>query len=367
MVRPIENVAVLGAGLIGGSVGLGLRAAGTQAVTGFDVDGDALRIGLARGAFTAAAGSVAEAVAGAALVILATPVEAVGSVASEVARVAAADAVVTDVGSAKRHVVDVCEAALGERFVGGHPMAGSEQRGMSAASADLFEDAWWILTPTATTSSDAYRTAALLAGTLRARPVALDPADHDRVLAQLSHLPQLAASALVWAAVASEEKESHLGLAATGFRDVTRIAASDPGLWVGILEANREAVLESLRGLQDGLERVRKDLAEGDWEDLRGFLASARSARLGLFGKPELHDVAVALSMPVLDRPGVLAEVTTAAGALGANIEDLRIVHSTEGGRGRLELIVAGEGPATALAEALGGLGYRVERDRIDT
>ena len=362
----LSRVAVVGAGLIGGSVALGLRAAGIE-VIGYDPDPVALEEGLGRGAFSSVQVDLSEAVSEAPVVVLAAPVDRLVEIARVVSEAAPPDAVVTDVGSAKARVVEGCEALLGPRFVGGHPMAGSERRGMAAADPDLFEEAWWILTPTAGTASRAYRTASLVATTLRARPVALDPAGHDRLLAQVSHLPQITASALVASAVASQEKDSHLGLAAAGFRDVTRIAASDPALWVAILQANREAVLESLRGLQSGLREVEAALDEERWESLRDFLAGARVARLGLFGKPELHDVAVALSMPVLDRPGVLAEVTTAAGALGANIEDLRIVHSTEGGRGRLELIVAGEEPAQKLMEALVGLGYHVERSRVDS
>lgn len=365
MDKVLSKVAVVGAGLIGGSVALGLRAAGVE-VVGYDPDPAALEEGLRRGAFTSAESDLTEAVADAPLVVLAAPVDRLVETARVVAASVPAEGVVTDVGSAKSRVVEGCEAVLGSRFVGGHPMAGSERRGIAAADANLFEEAWWILTPTAGTASHAYRTASLLATTLGARPIALDPDGHDRLLAQVSHLPQITASALVASAVASQERDSHLGLAAAGFRDVTRIAASDPGLWVAILQANREAVLESLRGFQSGLREVEAALSEERWDELRDFLSGARVARLGLFGKPELHDVAVALSMPVLDRPGVLAEVTTAAGALGANIEDLRIVHSTEGGRGRLELIVAGEGPAQKLMDALVGLGYHVERSRVD-
>lgn len=358
---------MLGAGLIGGSVALGLRAAGAGDVAGYDVDPAALETGLARGAFSTVHRTVGEAVAGARAIVLAAPVDRLAELAGAVAAAAATEAVVTDVGSAKRHVVEECEAVLGPRFVGGHPMAGSEQHGIAAADAELFHDAWWILTPTPATSSHAYRTAAALAASLRARPVALDPISHDRLLARLSHLPQIVASALVTAALASEGAQVHLNLAAAGFRDVTRIAASDPSLWIAILQANREAVLEALEGLRGALGEVERSLVHQRWDDLRGFLEEARAARLGLFGKPELDEVPVALWMPVLDRPGVLAEVTTAAGALGANIEDLRIVHSTEGGRGRLELIVAGEAPAEALSRALKELGYRVERGRVDS
>lgn len=354
---------MLGTGLIGGSVALGLQVIG-QRVVGYDRDPAVLDEGLRRGAFAGIAADPAAAVHEAELVVLAAPVDQTADLCAAIADEVGPATVVTDVGSAKGQVVSACEALLPGRFVGGHPMAGSERHGIAAAHAELFQDAWWILTPTATTSSAAYRRVSALATALGARPVALDPVDHDRLLARLSHLPQLVSSALVAVALAAEAKESLLGLAAGGFRDVTRIAASDPELWVTILRANREAVLEALDGFSSDLSGVRDLLAHERYEELGAYLARSRAARRDLFGKPEMHDVPVALSMPVLDRPGVLAEVTTAAGALGANIEDLRIVHSTEGGRGRLELIVAGEAPAARLAAALAELGYRVERGR---
>lgn len=357
------SVAVLGTGLIGGSVALGLQAAGKR-VIGYDREPEVVQQGLRRGAFADTASTPAAAVSGVELVVLATPVTETRDLCEELRPALDAHAVVTDVGSAKGEVVEACEALLGDRFVGGHPMAGSERHGIGAADAELFQDAWWILTPTARTASTAYRRVSALASSLGARPVALDPDDHDRLLARLSHLPQLASSALVAAAVASENKEGLLGLAAGGFRDVTRIAASDPNLWVTILRANRRAVLEALDEYAASLREVRDLLEHRRFDGLEAYLARSRSARRDLFGKPEMHDVPVALTMAVLDRPGVLAEVTTAAGALGANIEDLRIVHSTEGGRGRLELIVAGEAPAARLTAALTELGYRVERGR---
>jgi prephenate dehydrogenase len=147
---------------------------------------------------------------------------------------------------------------------------------------------------------------------------------------------------------------------------VTRIAASDPDLWVAVLRSNRRAVLEALDGLGDRMAALRAMVGEGRWGELKVFLERARSARMGLFAKPDYGGEPVALKMLVPDRPGVLAEVTTAAGRLGANIEDLRIVHSTEGGRGRLELVVAGAEQAEVLGDALAALGYHVERGAID-
>jgi prephenate dehydrogenase len=357
------RVGLVGTGLIGGSVGLGLLTGDSRLeVIGYDRDPASARTALERGAVTRTVDSPDEAVARAKLVVLATPVDEIAELCARVRWSVDAGAVVTDVGSAKAEVVRAGEAAFGDRFVGGHPMAGSERHGIDAADGQLFEDAWWILTPTARTSPTAYGAVSALAQRLQARPVAVEPGIHDALVARVSHVPQLAASALMDAAWAFGDRQALLGLAAAGFRDVTRIAASSPDMWVAILRSNRSAVLDALGNLQERLGQLGVLVGEERWDELADFLTRARRARLGLFSKPEYAGEPVALSVMVPDRPGVLADVTTAAGELGANIEDLRIVHSPEGGRGRLELIVAGHEAADLLVGALLDRGYRAER-----
>lgn len=363
----VEQVAVVGTGLIGGSIALGLRRLRpAPSVIGYDNDPASLKAALDIGALSAVAASPAEAVTRAGMVVLAMPVDQIPVACDILADAVPRDAIVTDVGSAKADVVAHGEAAFGERFAGGHPMAGSERHGIGAAEAQLFDSAWWILTPTPRTSPTAYRGVARLATRLGAKPVAVDPLVHDTLVARLSHLPQLTASALVETAATAGDRDALLGLAAGGFRDVTRIAASNPDLWVAIIRSNRAAVLEALGALRGRLAWLEATIEAEDWARLRRFLDGARRARLDLFSKPTYAGTPVALSTMIPDRPGVLAEVTTAAGELGANIEDLRIVHSSEGGKGRLELIVAGASPAGLLAAALTALGYRVERSGVD-
>ena len=360
-------IAILGTGLMGGSLGLALRRAHPDVeIRGFDRDRMALETALDRGAITSVATDPAAAVEGAELIVLGVPLDAAPELLAAIAEAATESAVVTDLGSAKGAVVEHGRAHFGGRFVGGHPMAGSERHGIEAAEADLYQDAWWILTPTTETSADAYRAVSELVGAAGATPVALDPATHDALVARLSHLPQLVASALVDVAASSGDRDAVLGLAGAGFRDVTRIAASNPDLWVTIVSANEGAVLQAIAGLQERLGRLERDISEHRWPELRAWLASARAARLELFAKPDYGDEPVALTLLIPDRPGVLAEVTTAAGELGANIEDLRIMHSTEGGQGRLELIVGGRRPAELLTGALMELGYTVHRTQIN-
>ena len=363
----VRSAGIVGLGLIGGSVGLALKGrTDIERVVGFDVDARAAAGAIECGAIDEVAPSLEDAASGTDLVVVAIPVDLVPGVLDRIAGYVGPSAVVTDVGSAKAEVVGAGERCLGAAFVGGHPMAGSERHGIDAASADLFDDAWWIVTPTPGTDSGAYATVTAVVGALGARPVALDPAAHDALVARLSHLPQLTASALVDVAIAAGDRDALLGLAGGGFRDVTRIAASNPDLWVAVIRSNRRAVLESLGGLDRRLEAVASMITAQRWDELRSWLDRSRKARLEVFAKPDFGGEPVGLTLMVPDRPGVLAEVTTAAGELGANIEDLRIVHSTEGGQGRLELVVSGPERAESLVGALMGLGYRVERSEVD-
>lgn len=355
----MSEVAILGLGLIGGSIGKRLCAA--HAVVGYDHDPYTAQKAQALGACTRVAASVAEAVGSADLVVLAVPVDAMPQLFVEIEPHLAAGTTVTDVGSTKAAVVERGQSIFGDRFVGGHPMAGSETHGVEASDRQLFEDAWWILTPTEQTASSAYQKVAAVAAECGARPIALAPEIHDSLIARLSHVPQLAASAVVAMAASDVDNESLLGLAANGFRDVTRIAASDPNMWVAIVRSNRSAILEALGELEGALGSLRTTIEAQDWPALHAALHRARAARLELFAKPVYTGEPVGISLLIPDRPGVLAEVTTAAGELGANIEDLRILHSTEGGRGRLELVVAGRAPAAELVRTLTELGYHVD------
>lgn len=357
-----RRIAVIGLGLVGGSVALATKRARPEIeIVGHDPDPAAGPLGRERGAIDRHEADLSKAVAGADLVLLAAPVDLIPEICAALGGAVEADAIVTDVGSAKRAVVTAGEAAFGPAFIGGHPMAGSERHGMGAADDELFTDALWVLTPTELTASNTYQRAAELAALVGARAIAVDTDAHDALIARLSHVPQLAASALVDVAAAAGDRDALLGLAGGGFRDATRIAASNPDLWVAILRSNRAAVLAGLDTLITRLRDTASLIDNERWDELAAWLAAARAARLELFAKPLYTGEPVTLGMLIPDRPGVLAEVTTAAGRIGANIEDLRILHSTEGGRGRLELVIGGRPAATALAAALTRLGYHVD------
>lgn len=356
------HVAVLGTGLIGGSLGLALRARG-YAVTVHDRDVARADRAVELGAADRVAASVAGAVQAADAAIVAVPVGAVAEVVVEA--LAAGAPLVTDVGSVKGPVVRAVEHAAGAgaaRFVGGHPMAGSEQEGIEGADADLFAGATWVLTPTAATNPATFAAVQTLVADLGAEVLAVTPEHHDLLVAFVSHVPQLAATTLM--AVADDHEAEHralLRLAAGGFRDMTRIAAGHPAIWPDIFTANRDAVLAALDAYLESLAAVRALVDTGDREALLSLMERARAARRNLPVGIEPGAELVELRVPVPDRPGVLAEVTTLAGRLGVNIVDVEIAHSMEGGAGVMVMVVPREG-ADRFEAALHEHGYHTAR-----
>ncbi|HZN16038.1 MAG TPA: prephenate dehydrogenase [Acidimicrobiales bacterium] len=344
--EPAPRAAVIGTGLIGGSIALGLRARGWH-VTGTDRDKERLDRALELGALDAIGTDES-----ALITFVATPVSSV----ADAARPALENGgVVTDVGSVKTGIVAAVDHV---RFVGGHPMAGSEQEGVDGATANLFEGATWVLTPTLDTDADAYAAVRTTVSSLGADVIALPPERHDALVALVSHVPHLTAAALMaLAADGAEEHATLLRLAAGGFRDMTRIAAGHPGIWPDICSENRDAIVGVLDQLIGSLTAMRDVVGRADREALLATLERARAARVNLPATLGRSEELVEMRVPVPDRPGVIAEVTTLASELSVNIVDLEIAHSAEGERGVLLLLIDRR-ESDALGEALSARGY---------
>jgi prephenate dehydrogenase len=354
----LAQVTIVGTGLIGASVGLAAAAKG-RSVNGWDPDPEALALAERRGAVTPA-GSLESALAEAELVVVAAPVSALPSQVASVLARTGERATVTDVGSTKAGVV-AAAAGVG-RFVGGHPMAGSEARGAENASAGLFEGATWFLTPTADTDAARHRQVHGFVAELGAFPVAIDPAAHDRLVALISHLPHVLANLIVNRAGAGRIA-GHDPLASAGgsLRDMTRIAGANPRMWTDLLLDNAEAVAMELADLRGRIAEVESALGRRDHEFLAGFIAEAARNRRRMLEQSftdagALHRV----SVHVPDRPGVFAEITRALGAERINIEDFGLEHISPERGGTVTLLVAGSDQARRAAELLTGQGYRV-------
>lgn len=279
----IARLGLIGVGLIGGSLAAALREADyVREVVGYGRSlsnlEDATRLGLIDAALPSP-----EAVARAAdVVVVAVPVDSIATVLAQIAGVIGPTAILTDVGSVKRSVVDAAHEILPadyRRFVGGHPIAGTERSGAAAARADLFRGRRVVLTPDDTTDAEALARVQAMWVAAGADVVQMSVTDHDRILAASSHLPHALAYALVDMLVRMDEHRAIFDCAAGGFRDFTRIAASDPTMWRDIFLANADHVVALLRQYQDDIETLAQAIERGDTQWLVDTLTRAKHAR----------------------------------------------------------------------------------------
>jgi prephenate dehydrogenase len=354
------RVAVVGLGLIGGSVALAARDRLQATVSGYDASGAAGRAALERGVIDRLAGTLSEAVADAEAVFVAVPVRALPAVVGEALDAAPDDCVVTDVGSTKRSVV---AAHRDPRFVGGHPLAGAESSGIDHARGDLFEGATWYLTPATTTSGVLYeRLHRLLVG-LGARPVAIEPETHDTILATVSHLPHVFANVLVsQAAEALEAGGERLPATGPSFRDATRVAGASSAIWTDIYLANADALRLGIDRAIEALERFRAALLDADAERITAWNDSAADDRRRLLEAQLAGAPLFELRASVPNRPGVVATLALELGRAGVNIADLALYPAPDMSEGVVALWISGEDAAARAERLIGGLGFPVVR-----
>ena len=357
----IRRLAIVGTGLIGASVALAAKRAGVVTeVAGFDPDEAALGAAADRGAVDERAPSLEAAVAGAELAVVAAPVAQLAAQVQAVLGATTGETTVTDVGSTKAGVSTVARGST--RFVGGHPVCGSEARGPEHANAELFEGATWFLTPAAETDPARHRLVHGFVSALGATPVAVDPEAHDRLVALTSHLPHALANLLVNQAGATRV-EGHEPLAAAGgsLRDMTRVAGANPRIWVDIFVENAAPLRESLAEHRRRIEQLEAALEAGDAGFLARWIGEAAGNRRQMLADAypdpgQLHQ----LRVHVPDRPGVLAAITQALGAQRINIEDFELHHVSPERGGTLTLLVTGKNEAERAAALLESQGYGV-------
>jgi prephenate dehydrogenase len=338
------------------------RRAGVAGVRGVDPDPQALSAGLAAGAITTACDSVEAAAAGAQAVFLAAPVPELPGLAGRALAVCGEACLVSDVGSTKGAVVGALAPEERARFIGGHPVCGAAQGGVRFARDDLFERATYFLTPTAEARPDLVERLYGLVSAIGARPTAIDAGVHDRLMALVSHLPHVIASALIHqAAVTAPGGREALRSAGPSFADLTRVAGSNPPLWADILLANRDALADALAEHGLRLADVRAALAAGDREWLLRFMREAAAGRERLQAAeavPWERPWRVVVGVP--NRPGVISEIATALGHAHLNIEDLTVRTGPSGGEGELSLVLAGEAAAREAERLIAERGYGV-------
>ncbi len=354
------RVAVLGVGLIGGSIGLAAAERLGATVTGYDDSQQAIAKALARGVVQSSGATIADAVADAQAVFVAVPVGVLPDVVSQALDTAPTDCVVTDVGSTKRVVV----ASHGDpRFVGGHPLAGAETAGVDHARADLFEGATWYLTPGSATSGVLYERLHRLLHGFGAQPSAIDAATHDRILATVSHLPHVLANVLVSQAAGALER-GHERLPATGpsFRDATRVAGAPSSIWTDIYLSNSDALTAELDATIERLGSIRAALAAGDGDTIERWNEGAGEDRKRLLEAQLAGGPVFELRASVPNRPGVVAELALELGRAGVNITDMALYPAADMSEGVVALWITGDRAAQRAQELVAGLGFPVAR-----
>jgi prephenate dehydrogenase len=344
---PVRTLAVVGTGLLGSSVGLSARRAGIR-VSGWDADEATLREAGGAKAVDTAAGSLADAVRGAELVVVAVPVGSLVETMRDVLAAADADATVTDVGSTKRGLAQIDDA----RLVPGHPLAGGATGGPARAAADMFDGATWFLTPLASSDQARVELVERFVSSLGARPIRLDADTHDHVLALTSHLPHALANLLMQSVAAGGDES--LGYAGASLREMTRVAGANASIWADIFVENGDLIADALARHRENSADVERALRDGDrsfFERWIGDAATTRTAMLEYAYRTEGRTLN-RIRVRVPDKPGVLARITQVLGGAGVNIEDFELRHVSPEYGGVLVILVAGNENA-ALARTL--------------
>jgi prephenate dehydrogenase len=350
------KIAVLGVGLIGGSIGLAAREYLEDAeVVGYGRDPERLRVALERGAIDRAAGSVAKALDGADLCFACAPVGALPKLVREALAAAGPGCAVTDVGSTKQSLLDEVDDP---RFVGGHPIAGAETAGVEHARADLFQGAVWYLTPLPNSEGLLYERLHRFVVGVGARPVAVDPETHDRLVAVFSHLPHVLANVLATQAAGRLlEHGEALRQVGPSFRDSTRVAGANTDMWADIYLANRRAIVEEIHAFRRELDEVAKRLELGD---VAGWNDRAREDRRTLLESAVAGGPVHELRLTVPNRPGIVARVALALGKAGVNIADMALAPAPDMRSGAMTLWIAGDEQAARAETLIAELGFPV-------
>jgi prephenate dehydrogenase len=351
------RISVIGVGLIGGSIGLAAKEhLGGAEVVGFGRSEERLARARELGAIDSATTDLAEAVAGADACFVCGPVGVLLALVQQALAAAPPGCVVTDVGSTKRSIV---ESVTDERFVGGHPIAGAETAGVEHARSDLFKGATWYLTPGERSSGLLYERLHRVVVALGARPIAIDAANHDRLLAAVSHLPHVIANVLVAQAAQMLGTDGEaLPRVGPSFRDATRVAGANTEMWTDIYVANADAIAEEVEETIGRLRRVAESLRAGDAQALRGWNDDAAEDRRRLLEADLAGGTVHELVVPVPNRPGIVAQLALALGRAGVNIVDMALAPAPDMRSGAITLWIAGDDAAARARTVVEGLEF---------
>lgn len=360
----VKKIGVIGLGIIGGSLVKAVKRKGLcGTVVAYDQDTDTLDLALKEGTIHEAAFGIDNTFCDCEIVFVCVPVKKIPEMVKQLNGIVGSDCILTDVGSTKADVMNAVRSlSLSCRFIGGHPMAGSEASGYKASRHTLFENAYYVLTPMDGTEEVYVNKLTEFLKSLGALPIVIDPANHDYAAAAISHVPHVIASALV-----NTVKELDTGsklmhtLAAGGFRDITRIASSEPSVWESICLTNRDNIIRILDELGKNISSFVSALNGGDEKRLRQFFQSAKEYRDSFSDKRvgallKTYDITV----DVEDKPGVIATVAGELGKHGINIKNIGINNSREMEGGAMEIRFYDRESQTKSYQILKQMGYSV-------
>ncbi len=351
----INQVGIIGLGVIGASLGMALRNSrpGIR-VAGRDIDMETVLQAIEVRAIDEFLDE--HLLAESDLVIIATPLRIIPQVVTEIQGQLKPGSIVTDVGSVKGWVMHILEELPSDvHIIGGHPMAGSEKSGLSAADKFLFQNAAYVLTPQAGTPVELVEEISVLIKAIGARPVIMEAPEHDRVVARVSHLPHIMSTALV---NNLQDKPSAMALAGGGLRDATRTASSDPELWQDILRLNSEAVANELKSMLEQFQNYLAALQADNAEPIKQYLESARELRKNLpIIRPCLEDSCDIIAI-IPDQPGVIGELGSLLGQAQINIQNLQLLGVRDEDEGTIRITVKRD-HATSACQLLKANGFR--------
>ncbi len=359
------KIAIIGLGLMGGSLGLILTKAGYR-VTGWSRNAETRNEAYRIGAINLLPASFEEAVTEAEYIFVGTPVGSIGKIIKDCLPFTAPGTIFSDLGSIKEAIMNEVFAFLPDThyFVGAHPMTGSEQQGITAADPFLYQNATYIMIDDPRTPSGAVEKVENLLQVTGANLIHLTATEHDRIVAMVSHLPHMIASTLAKTAGMEEDKfPGTLNLAAGGFRDTTRVALGAPEVWESIITGNRLRIIEAISSFQNELQQLKEILSSSDNEKLVKFLSKAREIRTQIPAKNKgyltlLHEMVVTIE----DRPGAIEEVLRHLAEAGLNIKDIEILRVREGEGGTLRLAFENSSAVDRSVEALEAEGFKVRK-----
>lgn len=331
----LNRIAILGLGLIGGSLAKALKRTNPRfRIAGYDLNEENLNAALSDGAIDSAAYDLAQAAEGADLIWICTPVHTVPGLLTQLSSQIQPGTLITDAASTKGSILQRAAEVLpkGTYFIGGHPMAGTERSGFSAALAHLFENAYYLLVPLPDTPLSVIEAFSALVASTGALPLQIEASLHDRMVGAVSHLPHVVAAALVQSLSELEDPDHMLmKLAAGGFKDITRIASSNPAMWKDISLSNRQQLLPLISAMIRKLYDFGRSLESGVDAEIEGFYSQAKAFREQLPPSQSLYQLPYyELYVDVEDKPGIIGYVATLLGSNGINIKNIRIINSRE-------------------------------------